>query len=149
MNREDTLLLVERYRNGWHGQGVHEYGTYSISGGGSLKSYADRMRDGCAVVDKSTIDSDSAISSIVNGPMPKVTLPDNTVQRFGDRETVIGLAGGLSGDFGELAAKCVRDKTWRGLDYVSVDLYVAAWAQLGARVGRWDAASRSVVWGER
>lgn len=132
------VRLLSRFLNGWHGEYVTNYNTR-----GSVTYYSDNLdyclknaAEGCVIVDKSEC-GESGVSYVLNGPMVDLRLPENTVKRFNGHETVALMLPGFGGSFQSLAAQAIKDREWRGFDYISLDLYVAAWRGLGARVGRY------------
>jgi hypothetical protein len=130
------VQLLIRFLRGWHGEYITEYNTC-----GSITYYSNDLDyclkdavEGCVIIDKSEC-GDDGVSFVINGPMVNLELPENTVKRFSGHEAAAFMLPGLGGDFQSLAAKAVQDREWSGLDYISLDLYVAAWKGLGAKIG--------------
>jgi len=130
------VQLLSRYLNGWHGEYINEW-----DGRGSVTYYSNDLdyclkdaAEGCVIIDKSTC-GDDGVSFVINGPMVDLKLPENTVNRFSGHETAAIMLPAMGGSFQSLAAKAIKDREWKGLDYISLDLYIAAWKEMGAKVG--------------
>jgi len=79
------------------------------------------MENDCVVLDRVNV-SNEGVSFVLNGPVVDVSLPSGTTKKFGEEKKE------------EVAF--VLPKEWSGLDSISLDLYVAEWCKLGAKVGR-------------
>ncbi len=114
--------------------GIALSGVYAWADGESLRSYDTRLerfyyrlKEGGLVIDKRTCSEDDVLKYVVSGAMVQFSLPDNTKSRIWENPEPC---------FSYLDAK--------GMDKVSLNLYLDFWRSLGARIGK--RVDNSIVW---
>ena len=146
--------LIGREMNGWHASGLSS-GNKCSSSGGNLESYLSEAKEGTSVYDASEANFEEFAKFVCNGPMCDVELPDGTIRRFGDIETLCKMVPGMSGAFVPIAAQAIAEheqsgKKFSSLDFLSVDLYLALLRErvLGVKIGKVSIINglRKVVW---
>lgn len=132
------VQLLSRYLNGWHGEYIGKYGRGSVTYYSNDLDYCLKDAvEGCVIIDKSVC-NDSVISFVINGPMVDLELPENTAKCFSGHDTTGSMLAAFGSGFQFLASQANENREWKGLDYISLDLYVAAWRKLGARIGKYQ-----------
>ena len=138
---------------GLGGHGI-EFGAHSrLSGYENPESFQERYAKGdykeydlggAVVIDK-RIPVTERPSLALSMPMVNVDLPKGETEPFTDkaRESARYMIPGLGGSFQTLAL-LAQDKTYSGLDYVSLDIYASLWRKAGARIGRFTGGR--IVW---
>jgi len=127
----------------WPLGGIGRSGVHFTKGAGSLSGYKTdveaqlhRLSNGGIFIDSRAIaDTDAFYDLVINGPMVDTELPPKMVDNFGDRTCLASMLPGLSGGFNTFAAKALAEREWKGLDRVSVDIFVGLHLAVGARVG--------------
>lgn len=104
--------------------------------------------EGVPVVDvRAAVDTPEGFKQVLSGPMVDVDLPPDGHKPLGEQERQAAASmmgpGGLSGSFATLAT-LAQDRTYGGLDYVGVGIYLALWQKAGARIGRVEGGH--IVW---
>jgi len=141
-NGHDPSRLATRGLNGIHADGIGD----DLCPKWSLTYYTDTwqqgpfqdLEEGGFAIDKKELlaTSGEARSMVVNGPMVDITLAPGSIDKFDLHENAELMLPGLGGGYKTLAARAVADRSWTGLDSMSLDLYVAMWRELGARIGQ-------------
>ena len=104
----------------------------------------DQFQDAYVLDKRPAIERHGAGCSL-NSPMLDATLPEGHESPLGlEAENLAAMAPGLSGAFQFLAIRKLTEPKWRGLDTVSLTVYIEHWRSLGARVGR--IRNRDVEW---
>lgn len=88
-----------------------------------LSAYLGDLVDGGVVVDKRTCKEEDIIQWVCSGPMLKESLPDSTHENF-ERQLI------------HTTLEDILARKIGGFLYIALDLYLALWKYLGARVGR-------------
>lgn len=136
---EPKLQIVARYLAGWWG----EYGKgHKLSGFHSVEAVLDQCAEGCVVLDKSDVDPKIGVRLVMSGPMLDVSLPPQTVDKFGDQKALEEMLPGLQDGFRTMAVAVLKGLS--SFDSVSLDIYVAMWRNAGAKVGK--VVNGAVVW---
>jgi hypothetical protein len=126
--------MSNAYKQEWQICGIAEAGVYattvpvkwgSSTSIGSVTTYVPMLKaevgnliEGGVVVDKRTVKIDNLIHYVVSGPMLDTQLPPGTAKDW------------------DKVKPCEDAKNLKSFDYVSLDLYLKLWRELGARIGQ-------------
>jgi hypothetical protein len=89
-----------------------------------LTPYFGDLVEGGVVIDKRPcVDRDDYVKMVVSGPILQESLPPGhkNVFDYGSPRTII---------------PCTTEDKFSGLDYVSLDIYLALWSKMGAKIGK-------------
>lgn len=122
--QSDIIKIISRGKCGWSAQGLTKEGNSFSSSGGSCEEYAKDAPDGTPVVDAIDADYGAFAKLIMAGPMLDVSLPAETVSRFGkkEQETLAKMMPGLGGTFATIGALNLIG--FSSLDSVSLDIHL-------------------------
>lgn len=129
--------IIGRGFNGWHAQSDNG-GLSGAYGNNACDRIAEEAVDGALVYDAKMSDFEAFYKLIMSGPMVDTSLADDETNPFTDaqRESARAMLSGLGGGFKTLAT-IAQDKSYGGLDYVSVNVYEKLLRNVpGVRFGR-------------
>jgi hypothetical protein len=112
--------LVGRGFNGWHASTEDD-----SSVGCSFDVYLAQAKEGALIFDAADADRECFVRFIMRGPMCSPGLLPGTTEKFSENysESAERMLPGLSGGFEGTVSRALNDKTYRGLDRVSLDIY--------------------------
>lgn len=141
MARHTDWKIIGRGQRGWHADGMHDGNKVSGSGG-TLEGYCQEAEDGTIVYDAMDADVGAFVEWVVRGPMLDCSLPNDTIDRFGDHKTLAHMLPALGGAYQTLGIMALTDKAndkrLGSFDMLSLDLYV----------GLFKASVPGVKWGK-
>lgn len=86
---------------------------------GDLESNYGDVVEGGTIIDKRNVDHAVLVTGVVSGPMLNEDLPPRTRDRLFEGQS-----------------PATEDDKFGGLDSISMDLYLAIWRKVGARIGQ-------------
>ncbi len=142
VSESSPFVMASEFKAGAHADGLSYLGgkvcgTSSLSGiHEPLEVFAtteSRLAEGAYIVDKRPCGADG-IAAVYSGPMAKVGLPALTISRMWEKDQT----------FASMLDALACEDTNKGMTFVSLDIYVALWRNVGARIGR--KVNGQIVW---